>query len=240
VDHNEPISREDCLSLSKLAEEGHLVEKFTILSWNINTRTLTIALPDKKFKTWSKDLEHIINKRKVSFSMLESMLGRLNHAATACPIMRYFMGRIWSTLTSWDVSKKTKKVEKYLSSQVLEDIKLWKEDFLPKIHKGLSLNLIAFRRPLFLCWSDACPEGLGGFDYLGYAWRMAIPLEFRKAVATKNNCLEFIATLITVWQAILMKRATREDCFLSQGDNTSAVGGYTKRTLIQTRTYHCS
>jgi len=75
VDHNDPIPREDCLSLSKLAEEGQLAEKFTILGWNINTRTLTISLPDKKFKTWSKDLEQIINKRKVSFSMLESTLG---------------------------------------------------------------------------------------------------------------------------------------------------------------------
>jgi len=231
VDHNDPIPREDCLSLSKLAEEGQLAEKFTILGWNINTRTLTISLPDKKFKTWSKDLEQIINKRKVSFSMLESTLGRLNHAATACPIMRYFLGRIRSILTAWDVAKKTKKVERYLSSQVLEDIKLWREDFLPKIHEGLSLNLIAFRRPSFLCWSDACPEGLGGFDHLGYAWRMAIPFEFRKAVAMKNNCLEFIATLITVWQAILMKRATREDCFLSQGDNTSAVGWLHKANI---------
>jgi hypothetical protein len=75
VDHNDPIPREDCLSLNKLAEEGQLAEKFTILGWNINTRTLTISLPDKKFKTWSKDLEQIINKRKVSFSMLESTLG---------------------------------------------------------------------------------------------------------------------------------------------------------------------
>jgi len=50
LDQNEPLSREDCLSLSKLMEEGCLSENFTILGWDINTRNLTMALPAKKYK----------------------------------------------------------------------------------------------------------------------------------------------------------------------------------------------
>jgi hypothetical protein len=94
IDMVEPIKREDCLSQSKLAEEGQLAERFTILGWDIDTRKLTIALPLTKFNRWNKDLTRVISRKKISFALLESILGRLNHAATACPFMRYFLSRI--------------------------------------------------------------------------------------------------------------------------------------------------
>ena len=109
LDPAEPIFREDCLSLGKLAEEGCLSECFTFLGWNINTRKMTIALPPKKFNRWIKELGDTIFRKKVSFANLESMLGRLNHAASACPIMRYFLSRIRGVLLAWDISNKTKK-----------------------------------------------------------------------------------------------------------------------------------
>jgi hypothetical protein len=229
------ITREDCLSLSKLAEEGRLSDTFTVLGWDINTRLLTIALPKKKFLRWTKDLEHILSKKKVSFALFESLIGRLNHAATACPLMRYFLGRIHSTPTNWDISKKSKKVERYLSSQVLEDLKLWKQDFLPTVYKGLSLNLISFQRPSFICWSDAYPTGLGGFDHSGFAWRLKIPDEYQICVLSRNNCLEFIAAFISVWQLILSGRSSQEDCFLSLSDNSSAVGWLHKANTDYTK-----
>jgi hypothetical protein len=171
LDPNEPIKREDCLSLGKLEEEGQLSERFAILGWLIDTRALTIALHTKKSVRWDADLREILLRKKVSYALLESTLGRLNHAATACLLMRYYLSRIRLTLVNWDISKKSKKVERYLSSQMLEDLRLGKDSFLPKISKGLSLNLISYRRPSFLCWSNACPMGLGGFDHQGYAWR---------------------------------------------------------------------
>ena len=148
---------------------------------------ITIALPFKKFNRWDMDLARIITKKKVSYSLLESTLGRLNHAAMACYVMRYFLSRIQSVLTSWDISNKTKKVEWFLSSQVLEDCKLWKDFFLPAIAKGMRINLVTYRRPTFFCWSDACPEGMGGFDHMGYAWRFQSPDGFREAVKKRNN-----------------------------------------------------
>jgi len=68
LDPAEPIFREDCLSLGKLAEEGQLSECFTILGWNLNTRNLTIALPPKKFNRWNKELGEIIFHKKVCHS----------------------------------------------------------------------------------------------------------------------------------------------------------------------------
>ena len=138
--------------------------------------------------------------------------------------MRYFLNRIRRVLTSWDISKSNKKVECYLSKQVLEDLKLWRNRFLPLIHDGMSLNLVSYRRPSFLCWSDACPGGMGGYDHLGNAWRLEIPSEYKECVHHQNNCLEFLASIITVWQAIINKHANDEECFLSLGDNSSSVG----------------
>jgi hypothetical protein len=83
---------------------------------------------------------------------------------------------------------------------------------------------MSFQRPSFICWSDACPTGLGGFDHSGKAWRLKIPDKFQASVATKNNCLEFIAAIIAVWQAIKLDRSSAKECFLSFCDNSSAVG----------------
>jgi hypothetical protein len=105
------------LSLGKLAEEGQLSQCFTVLGWDINTRCLTIALPKKKFSRWDKELGEIIAHKKVSFALLETTVGRLNHAASACPVMRYFLSRIRLALSAWDISRKTKKVEYYLTLQ---------------------------------------------------------------------------------------------------------------------------
>jgi hypothetical protein len=73
-----------------LKEKGVLSERLTILGWIINTRLLTITLPTKKYKNCSADLREIVKTKKVSFKKLESTVGRLNHAAGACPVMRYF------------------------------------------------------------------------------------------------------------------------------------------------------
>lgn len=94
LDPNEHIYREDCLSLEKLLEEGVMSECLTILGWKINTRLLTLALPNKKFSTWNQDLYQVISSKKVSLQKLETIIGRLNHAPTACPIMRYFLNRL--------------------------------------------------------------------------------------------------------------------------------------------------
>jgi hypothetical protein len=109
IDTVEPVKREDCLSLSKLAKEGQLAEHFTTLGWDIDTRKLMIALLIIKFSRWDKDLTRVISRKKVSFALLESILGKLNHATTACLFMRYFLSRIRSVLTSWEFQIKQKR-----------------------------------------------------------------------------------------------------------------------------------
>jgi hypothetical protein len=52
ISNNEPVHREDCLSLSKLADEGTLSESATVLRWKIHTRSLMLSLPTDKFNSW--------------------------------------------------------------------------------------------------------------------------------------------------------------------------------------------
>ncbi|MFN9980701.1 MAG: hypothetical protein ACK53Y_12325, partial [bacterium] len=113
---------------------------------------------------------------------LETIIGRLNHTAAACPLMRYYLNRIRNTQTTWAQFQATKTSEHYLSKSVLEDLKLWKNYFLPKVSDGMSLNLISYRRPSYIYWSDACPQGLGGYVFMGNAWRFHIPEVTRQKV----------------------------------------------------------
>ena len=235
VDPKEPIQRDDCLSLGKLNEEGFLSETPVILGWLINTRTLTIHLPEKKFKTWNTDLSEMISSKKSTFQELEKLLGRLNHTASACPLMRYFLNRIRKVLQNWGDRLVTKKAKRYLASPVIEDLKLWHRCFLPKVYQGLSLNLITYRRPTIACWSDACPQGMGGFDTFGNAWQYKLSTEETEACTHQNNSLEFVASLITVWLTIDLGHAKQEECFLALGDNTSAVSWLHKANIDETK-----
>ncbi len=205
LDPNEPIFREDCLSLEKLAEEGIMSEKLIILGWEINTRSLTLALPKKKYTQWLQDITYATTSKKISLQKLESVIGRLNHAATTCPIMRYYLNRLRHTLEKWKKEPLSKSTEKFLPKSSISDLKLWSDYFLPKVHKGISLNIITYRRPTIICWSDACPKGLGGYNHGGLAWRWEIPSKYQQRVQNKNNTLEFLAQLITVWFTISQK-----------------------------------
>jgi len=234
LDKNEQIKRDDCLSLGKLHEEGFLSENPTILGWEINTRKLTISLPQKKIIIWDADLLQVIKSKKTSFKALEKLIGRLNHAATACPLMRYFLNRIRKVLVNWQ-NNKMKTATRYLPTQVLEDLKLWHKSFLPKIREGMSLNLITYRRPSVISWSDACPTGLGGFNSLGHAWQNKLQKDESIACKKQNNSLEFVSALITVWLSIFSKELEEEACFLALSDNTSAVSWLHKSNVDESK-----
>jgi hypothetical protein len=220
-----PLSRE-------ITGRGFLSDNPVILGWVVNTRSLTLQLPSKKYKQWEKDLSAMIKSKRTSFKELEKMVGRLNHAATACPLMRYYLNRLRKMLTSWDTGQKS---IRYISRPVLEDLKLWHCLFLPKIHKGMSLNQVTYQCPTVLSWSDACPQGMGGYDSLGNAWQFPLSPKNIAACQFKNNSLEFVAALISVWVEISTEKVSKEECFLALGDNTSAIGWLHKANIDETK-----
>jgi hypothetical protein len=72
---DEPTRRDDLLSLSKFNTEGLMAEVLTILGWQINLRLLEVSLPKGKFLAWQSDITQIINMKKASSELLESLLG---------------------------------------------------------------------------------------------------------------------------------------------------------------------
>jgi hypothetical protein len=226
---DEPIDRDDPLSLSKLSEDGTLSEIFTMLGWRVNLRSLRISLPRDKYIAWSNDLNEVIQSKKVSFEDLDTMIGRLNHASQALPLARYFLNRTRNAAlrnhnTIPSARRITNKTTCWLSKAVLADLKLFSEIFLPRLYEGISINLLTFRRPTHIFWSGACPSGMGGYSqHSGKAWHFAIPIEFTPCVQNSNNLLEFVASVISVWVEIL-DNPPIYSCFFSFADNTSAVG----------------
>jgi hypothetical protein len=53
LDGNEPIAREDPVSIDKLLGEGAPSEQCTVLGWHFDTRLLLIKLPQEKFIVYS-------------------------------------------------------------------------------------------------------------------------------------------------------------------------------------------
>lgn len=96
------------------------------------------------------------------------------------------------------------------------------------------MNLLVTREPDKICWSDACPYGLGGYSLSGRAWRLRIPKSSpifgHQGI---NNLLEFLGMAINVWLAC-HESDGGEHCILSIGDNTSAIGWLHNSSRLET------
>jgi hypothetical protein len=96
--------------LRKIKKVGNLSEEPIILGWVLNTGLLTIELLKKKSKYWLGDLKSIMVAKKISYKDLETLVGRLNHAAAACPLYRYFLNRLKNLQMSWNQRKRRRNV----------------------------------------------------------------------------------------------------------------------------------
>ncbi|KAI2502043.1 hypothetical protein MHU86_12446 [Fragilaria crotonensis] len=217
-DKQEPIPRRPILSLPKLIAEGRPVEVQIVLGWRVDTRRLEVSLPDDKHKAWSEDVVRLIDEGHCGAKELETLVGRLNHASYIIPNARHFMSRIRKGL---DTGKSKRK--RRVSKEAVDDLRLW-VGFLGQANRGVSMNLLVTREPDKVCWSDACPLGMGGYSVTGRAWRLRIPgsspILGHKGV---NNLLEFVGMAINIWLACLESEGD-EACILAIGDNTSAIG----------------
>jgi hypothetical protein len=217
INKREPLVCKELASKSKLLAESGLSETKCMLGWEFNTRELNIKLSDKKFSIWSHQIQDILNDRgKISKKMLEVVVGRLNHAASIILILRHFLSRLHFHLS------KMKDFKVYhLPKQALKDLELWLK-ILQKANTGISLNLLTYRAPNKLYWSDACEYGLGGFSSRGKAWRWHIPEELQHRAHI--NLLEFMAEIACIWDDILEGNIQTQDCILAFGDSTTAMG----------------
>jgi hypothetical protein len=223
-DRNEPIPRRPILSQPKLIAEGSPAEVQVVLGWRVDTRRLRVSLPKDKFEAWTADIRKARSSGRVERKDLEQLIGRLNHASYVMPIARHFLGRIRSTVGNTNNHSRTTSGRTIkLSAEVLSDLRLW-EKLLQHANKGISMNLLVTRQPDRICWSDACPLGIGGYNLNGRAWRVRIPesspVRGHRGV---NNLLEFVGMVVNVWLTCL-EPESYQACILAIGDNTSAIG----------------
>ena len=189
---DEPIPRDPLPSLSKLAAEGTPSELLLCLGWEVNTRLLTICLPLDKYLSWTADLHQAYTSRRITASALESLVGRLNHAAQPIPNSSHFLNRLRSmtqpNCPPWHHYQ--------IRSAVRHDLALWSH-FLALSYHGVSLNNTVLRQPDQITLTDSCPMGLGGYSVSsGRAWCLAIPEALLRR--TSNNLLEFLACAIGI------------------------------------------
>ena len=215
--NNEPVPRDDLLSLNKLIIEGSSSEVKTALGWDIDTRRFTVSLPDDKYAEWSQQINSILKSGKVAPKKLESLIGRLNHAAFVIPLCRHFLNRLRNLLSRLKHHKLI-----HLTKETLADLCLWL-NFLKQANNGISINLIIERRPDCIFVTDACEHGIGGFSVrTGNAFRFDIPKHLLFRVS--NNVPEYLAEIVAVWLGILDGEVRENSCVCSGTDNTSAVG----------------
>ena len=217
VHPDESHMREDLLSLSKFLAEATPAETKMILGWKIASRRLLISLPPDKHTSWCRDIQALLSAPLASHKLLETTIGRLNHAGFITPLARHFLSRLRTALYAAQHSGKTR-----LRKQQRADLHLWLR-FLSWAHEGISLNLLSFRQPTRILRSDACVHGIGGYSRTsGIAWRWELPLELR--LRATLNTLEFLSSYISVYMEFELGQAAPLEVLLAQTDSTSAAG----------------
>ena len=225
VNENDPLPREDVLSLRKLLGEGKLEEVKVILGWMVDSRRFTIKLTEDKANAWIKDLDEIIKltkeRKAIGVKTWQSMNGKCNTAAYIHREMRFFL----SKMTFCQRLSVQRGGSAIAPLAVLPQLELWKKALTRLSTIGRSINHITFTLPHMFTKQDASKKGLGGFNCTGLGWRFIIPPALENLLHI--NILEFMAVVITIWLTILamdIKDRGNGMKILAQTDNTSALG----------------
>ena len=222
---NEPIPREDFEARNKLSAEAGLEELKTVLGWLIDTRRLLLSLPHNKFVAWTEIISSVLTRGTTTAKEMESIIGRLGHIGMAVPFVHHFLSRLRDLQTR---AKSRRAIN--ITEECRKDLLLM-IDVIKIAHRGISLNIIVYRRPTHVYRSDSCPAGLGGYSDSGFAWRYYLPphLQFRAT----NNLLEHLAAIITPWIDIIKGRLQPGDCALSMTDSTTSEGWLRKTNFSE-------
>ena len=166
VQPSKPLKRDYPLSLRILVGEGQLAKQKICLGWYINTQHMRVSLLEEKQTACTNDIKEALASTKIKTETLESLIGKLNHAAHVIPPARYFLNLIRHLLkrgVGWGPQR--------LQLWHRQDIQLWIKFLQHVTNKGVPINNIVFVKPSVTLWSDACEYGIGGYSENGLAWR---------------------------------------------------------------------
>ncbi|KAL9178371.1 LOW QUALITY PROTEIN: hypothetical protein ACHAXT_000018 [Thalassiosira profunda] len=216
AEDDEPLPRPDPQSIRKLAAEGQLRESLVFLGWEINSRSLSIALPQEKASAWIASIEDALSRPTISWDDAKTLVGRLNHVGYIISSARHFLNRIRRLEY---VANKHGRANFTIDAR--RDLALWIL-FLRRARVGLSMNLVVFRLPTTVGITDASEYGIGGYClYSGRAWRYEFTKVEREAFSL--NLKEFIGSVVNS-KMLLPHDQCQYPCLLSLGDSSSATG----------------
>jgi hypothetical protein len=217
--------------MKKLLAEGTPAESFVILGWKIDTRRGLVSLPEHKFLAWDAELQDVIksSSKPIKLKQLERVQGRDVNVATIVHGASHFLNQTYQAIAR----AREHRFARFTADEIL-DLHM-KRHFLRAAFNGVDINAMTLREPDHMGRSDAFEGGIGGFDICsGRAWRLQIPSELIHR--RSQNLLEFLACIVQL--VLLVKESSwqRSDCFLSVGDNTSALRWLESRILRRTIT----
>ena len=183
ISDSETVSRDDLLALNKLLEEGSLEETKAVSGSLLDIRGLTVALPDDKHKEWITQIKSILSAGSCTPVDLESLIGRLNHAAFVIPNSRHILNRLRNLLSRF---KKHRKI--ILTPETISNLHLW-ELFLLEATNHISVNLVVERWSDHALMTNSCEHAIGGFSLKnGRAFLYEIPDYLRFKVSNNVSC----------------------------------------------------
>jgi hypothetical protein len=222
---DDPLPRDPIIAEKKVKAEGTPTEVLTVLGWTIDTRRMLIMLPMEKADNWDADLKQLImdgdGGKEIARKRLETIQGRNNHVAKIVPGGLHFQSRMYEAIERAKKYRVTR-----LTEEERHDLRLLRH-MLAAAKRGISLNNVVARKPDHISRSDTFEKGIGGYDLTsGRAWRLAIPDELQHKKS--QNFLEYLACMTQLMCMLAESDWKPRDCFLSVGDNTSALGWISK------------
>ena len=187
----------------KLRAEVRPAESKVILGWDFDFRQLIISLPENKFVAWTMNVSQLLLNETTTAKELESIIGRLGHLSLVVPGVHNFLSRL-RDLQQMAAHRRSINISKTCRTDLTLMLR-----FLEIAKQGIDMNLIVFRQPTHVYWSESCLFGLGGYLVEGFAWRFDLPEEL--CFRASNNLLKYIASIISPWINMLAGHLNQEE-----------------------------
>jgi hypothetical protein len=133
----------------------------------------------------------MISTSKTSKKALKLTIRQMGHVGFIIPWFYHFLSCLQSLLTR---SRNRRSIA--INSKCIKDLELM-QSILKKAKEGIHMNLLTFRSPGRIYYSDSFPAGLGGYSNQRHAWHFKVMdnLQFR----VTNNLLKLLAAMIIPW-----------------------------------------
>ena len=225
----------DCLGIPRQDAkdvEGTVVPVFGL---EVDTNLFIVRVPADKVARAKEATSSALKQLSLTLKEAQSLTGFLSFCAQAVHLGWIFMRCLWDFIAQYP-SASSQFTKRRLPSEVCEDL-IWWNQFLPTYNGVFFFD--AQSRPTIQVYTDACPQGLGGFYYSGHElfWNQTIPiLEQSKAFITPTSSSSHINVhkLGALLVAFDIWAQSWQQCnVIIYTDNIIAFNSLTKLTLYR-------